>query len=198
MGKELLLLGLGAAAVGVYLLSTSGTSSAVSGNVDAAGSFPQYPQVGGSQYGGVSTPAGSTTTSLSNPVGAGSNRPSITDPVPSSPVLTSPNPATPVINFSDQYFYGWAKDRTKQEKDDFNAVRNELGSKKDSLSLIVADVLSGNGTTQEFGSLEGRERGRIKISDLYNAVQEKAMQAKLSVFDAQSILTAALRKIGVR
>lgn len=221
MGKELLLLGIGAAAVAAYVLSTSSPVSALAAstgnNTDAAGSFSPFPQVGGSQFGGVSSPTNPNTPAVAvgaggtvtNPTSAGQNTPAAVPAVSTTGTSTSYVPDYRSY-LGDKYFLGWVAG-SSQGGTRLNQEREALVGSRSVLGKIIARELSGgNRIQQDFKET----RGGIKLDDLFNeaknialATQGKGdtslldpewMGANLSVDSVQKALYESLRSLGVR
>lgn len=219
MGKELLLLGIGAAAVAAYVLSTSSpvSASSASSNTDAAGSFSPFPQVGGSQFGGVSSPTNPNTPAVAvgaggtvtNPTSAGQNTPAAVPAVSTTGTSTSYVPDYRSY-LGDKYFLGWVAG-SSQGGTRLNQEREALVGSRSVLGKIIARELSGgNRIQQDFKET----RGGIKLDDLFNeaknialATQGKGdtslldpewMGANLSVDAVQKALYESLRSLGVR
>lgn len=209
MGKELLL-GLGAVAVGAYLLFTSSSKSSTTSALDAAGSFPQFPKTSGSQFGGTSTPVGSGGT-VSNPISAGQNKPEVV-PTPSVPAPAFTSNYRSYL--SDTYF-----NLNKGISQAYNAERNKL-SASGPAARLVDSILSFNVPNLSGGRAtpEGIVAGQFKLDDLFSTAQmlaaatqskggesllrslgrEDAIGANISADVLQRTLYDSLRNIGVR
>lgn len=201
MGKELLL-GLGAVAVGAYLLFTSPSKSSTTSALDAAGSFPQFPKTSGSQFGGTSTSVSASGT-ITNPIGAGQNTP--------APVSQTTSSAGYVPDYrsylGDTYFMGWVQG-SPQSGSTLNRERELLWKSGSTLGQIVAQELSGGKRVAQ------GNKGEIKLDDLFNEAKTIALAtqgkgdlsilenrwagANLSVDSVQKALYESLKNVGVR